>query len=58
LAIDDDLDTILSRYQKALSAKTYAIETDIHDALMNVFGISALQKRQNRQYWGRELGMC
>jgi hypothetical protein len=25
---------------------------------MNVFGISPQLKRENRQYWGRELGMC
>lgn len=25
---------------------------------MDVFGISPELKRENRQYWGRELGMC
>jgi len=25
---------------------------------MDVFGITPLLKRENRQYWGRELGMC
>ncbi len=25
---------------------------------MDVFGISPIIKKENRQYWGRELGMC
>ncbi len=25
---------------------------------MDVFGISPILKKENRQYWGRELGMC
>ena len=27
-------------------------------SLMEVFGITPELKRENRQYWGRELGMC
>ena len=25
---------------------------------MEVFGITPEMKRENRQYWGRQLGMC
>ncbi len=38
--------------------KTYSEENDAPDPLMDVFGITPDRKRENRQYWGRELGMC
>lgn len=38
--------------------KTYSEENDVSDCLMEVFGITPDRKRENRQYWGRELGMC
>jgi hypothetical protein len=52
------LDEILSAYQKGFSEKVYSEENDDHDLLMDVYGITPLLKRENRQYWGRELGMC
>ncbi|MBI3530117.1 MAG: restriction endonuclease [Betaproteobacteria bacterium] len=52
------LDEILSAYQKGFSEKVYSDENDDHDLLMDVYGITPLLKRENRQYWGRELGMC
>lgn len=53
-----ELTSILSQYQAAFTAKAQPEENDEHDPLMDVFGISPEQKRENRQYWGRELGMC
>jgi len=52
------LDEILSAYQKGFCEKVYSDENDEHDLLMDVYGITPLLKRENRQYWGRELGMC
>ena len=52
------LDEILAAYQKGFSEKVYSEENDDHDLLMDVYGITPLLKRENRQYWGRELGMC
>lgn len=52
------LEQILARYQNSFIGKIYAEENEEHDLLMDVFGISPLIKRENRQYWGRELGMC
>ena len=52
------LGTILRQYGDSFSSKTYNEENDDLDPLMNVFGISPALKRENRQYWGRELGMC
>ena len=55
---EQHLKEILSQYRDSFSDKAYDEENDIHDAMMDVFGITALLKRENRQYWGRELGMC
>lgn len=52
------LDQILAAYQKGFSEKVYSEENDDHDLLMGVYGITPQLKRENRQYWGRELGMC
>ena len=52
------LDQILARYQNSFTEKIYAEENEEHDVLMDVFGISPIIKKENRQYWGRELGMC
>lgn len=49
---------ILSEYQQAFADKAYSDENNDHDVLMDVFGITPELKRENRQYWGRELGMC
>lgn len=52
------LDEILSAYRSAFCDKVYCDENDDHDPLMDVYGITPQLKRENRQYWGRELGMC
>src|SRR3989304_6108686 len=52
------LKEILSQYRDSFTDKAYNEENEDHDILMDVFGITPLLKRENRQYWGRELGMC
>ena len=52
------LSTIIQQYQSSFSSKSYVPENNDHDVLMQVFGITPELKRENRQYWGRELGMC
>jgi hypothetical protein len=52
------LEQILAGYQKSFTEKIYAEENEEHDILMDVLGISPIIKKENRQYWGRELGMC
>lgn len=49
---------IVSRYHASFVAKAYADENNEHDVIMDLFGLTPLLKRENRQYWGRELGMC
>lgn len=49
---------ILTHYKAAFSRKVYQTQEDEPDLLMSVFGISAALKRENAQYWGRELGIC
>lgn len=52
------LDQVLEQYHKSFSEKTYNEENNDTDLLMSVFRITPKIKRENRQYWGRELGMC
>lgn len=56
--VDEILGQILTRYQSSFSAKVYNSENEDHDILMDAFGLTPTVKRENRQYWGRELGMC
>ena len=55
---EQNLLSVLAQYRDSFSVKEYAGENDEHDVLMDVFGISPVLKRENRQFWGRELGMC
>ena len=56
--IHTSLDVIIEQYQKSFADKVYNDENNDHDLLMDLFGITPELKRENRQYWGRELGMC
>ena len=58
LPLDVKLKDVLRAYRDSFSMKTYSEENNEIDPIMNVFGITAIRKRENRQYWGRELGMC
>lgn len=58
MTIEDKLDLVLSRYSSSFINKVYSEENDEQDLLMQAFGISPELKRENRQYWGRELGKC
>ncbi|MGD9660320.1 MAG: hypothetical protein AB7U63_03510 [Porticoccaceae bacterium] len=58
MSIEDNLDSVLAKYHASFTAKVYSDENDDHDILMDAFGITPLLKRENRQYWGRELGKC
>jgi len=58
LDLDIELRKILGQYRESFSDKTYNDENNDSDVLMGLFGISPELKRENRQYWGRELGMC
>jgi hypothetical protein len=56
--IDTQLRNILDQYKTSFSGKIYREENEDYDVLMDIFGITPILKRENRQYWGRELGMC
>lgn len=56
--LDNALHTILTQYGKSFSAKAFAEESAEEDDLMLVFGLTQAKKAENKQYWGRELGMC
>lgn len=54
----ENLAQILNQYQSSFIDKVYTDENEDYDLLMNAFGITPELKRENRQYWGRELGKC
>lgn len=58
MANENNLDAVLKRYQQSFIKKVYSKENDDHDLLMQAFGITPELKRENKQYWGRELGKC
>lgn len=55
---EDKLRSVIKMYHSSFCSKVYSDENDDHDVLMDVFGLVPAVKRENRQYWGRELGMC
>ena len=56
--LSDSLENILEQYRKSFSSKVYNAREEETDLLMEIFGITTELKRENAQYWGRELGMC
>lgn len=56
--LDDSLERILKQYGQAFAAKAFSDESTEEDDLMLVFGLTQQLKAENKQYWGRELGMC
>lgn len=56
-SLSDELRPIFEQYFESFSKKEYIEENNDYDVLMEVFGITPELKRENRQYWGRELGM-
>lgn len=56
--LEPQLKEILKQYQGSFNEKSYRDDNDDRDVLMDVFGLTPDMKRENRQYWGRELGMC
>lgn len=55
---EQTLINIVIKYSDSFSLKDYKIESEETDVLMEAFGISQDIKKENKQYWGRELGMC
>ncbi len=55
---EDKIRDTITKYKNSFVGKVYDEENEDHDALMDVFGLLPQVKRENRQYWGRELGMC
>jgi hypothetical protein len=52
------LEAILEQYGRSFASKAFAEESPEEDDLMLVFGLTQQIKAENKQYWGRELGMC
>jgi hypothetical protein len=56
--VSHSLENILEQYQQSFSTKVFGEESVELDDLMLIFGLTQEIKAQNKQYWGRELGMC
>ncbi|MGB1206843.1 MAG: hypothetical protein ACPG5B_14435 [Chitinophagales bacterium] len=56
--LEEKLNIVLKKYAKNFSKKTYTDKYKETDILMKAFGITQILKRENKQYWGRELGKC
>lgn len=52
------LEGVLAQYGRSFSIKTFIEESSDEDELMSIFGLTQAIKSANKQYWGRELGMC
>jgi hypothetical protein len=57
-SLDKSLEAILDQYSKSFVSKAFADESPEEDDLMLIFGLTQMIKAENKQYWGRELGMC
>lgn len=57
-ALGAKLNEIITRYQKSFVDKAFKPGNRDYDVLMDAFGLTPEIKGENRQYWGRELGMC
>jgi hypothetical protein len=55
---ENNLLNIVQKYSDSFNGKTYKEESEDTDVLMEAFGITQDLKKENKQYWGRELGMC
>jgi hypothetical protein len=56
--LDNTLNAILTKYSQSFNLKIFLEESLEEDVLMQVFGLTQAIKAENKQYWGRELGMC
>ncbi|WP_293061931.1 hypothetical protein [Okeania sp. SIO2B3] len=56
--LNNSLDIILQKYSQSFASKIFIQESLEADDLMLVFGLNQEIKARNKQYWGRELGMC
>lgn len=58
MALENNLEQVMLDYQSSFSGKIYEDIFLDSDVLMEAFGITQELKSENKQYWGRELGMC
>ncbi|WP_211264443.1 hypothetical protein [Acetobacter senegalensis] len=56
--LDTTISNIIFNYKISFSNKIHTAGNEDFDVIMNLFNITPELKRENRQYWGRELGMC
>ena len=55
---EENLLSIIQKYTENFNCKSFSEESEEIDVLMEAFGITQDLKKKNKQYWGRQLGMC
>lgn len=56
--LEDNLSLVLKSYSQKFDSIVYEDNYNDTDLLMDAFNITQELKRENKQYWGRELGKC
>lgn len=56
--LEKKMKKLLKQYSKKFRDKAHENVESETDILMDVFSITPEMKRENMQYWGRELGKC
>jgi hypothetical protein len=55
---EQQLRQILLSYQTSFSSQQTTADTRDPDILMKLFGVTSDTQKENRQFWGRHLGVC
>jgi hypothetical protein len=58
MSLEASLENICVQYRSSFKLHVSPKHNEDSDLLADMFNISQADKRENRQYWGRELGMC
>ena len=56
--LDSEMVSVMRHYSDSFGGKIHNEASEETDILMDAFGLTPTVKNANRQYWGRELGMC
>jgi hypothetical protein len=58
MTLESSLIAIVKEYESSFKDKVFSVEQPTYDLLMDIFNVTPDIKAGNRQFWGRELGMC
>lgn len=56
--LDSEMVSVMRHYSDSFGGTIHNEASEETDILMDAFELTPTVKNANRQYWGRELGMC